>query len=240
MPVYSLIVADRAALGRRSGRRSAGTGARRSPRPATRSTTSRAPPTGGSSSAGAAPPTASARAIADDHDRHGPTHAMLRRMVRRVVPDAARTSRFTHAWGGPLGAPRDWMPTVAYDPAGGLRHRPRLHRPGRRHRQPRRPRPGRPDRRRRTPPLTRLPMVNHRSPDWEPEPLRWLGVRFVQHGYAQLDRQAERTGVAPSGRSAGRAAGQPLSGAVGPPAGSRSPGRHRRGSGQTRPTTTGG
>ena len=24
--------------------------------------------------------------------------------------------------------------------------------------------------------LTRLPWVNHRSPRWEPEPLRWLGV----------------------------------------------------------------
>jgi glycine/D-amino acid oxidase-like deaminating enzyme len=24
--------------------------------------------------------------------------------------------------------------------------------------------------------LTRLPWVNHRSRDWEPEPLRWLGV----------------------------------------------------------------
>ena len=24
--------------------------------------------------------------------------------------------------------------------------------------------------------LTRLPWVGHRSPDWEPEPLRWIGV----------------------------------------------------------------
>ena len=24
--------------------------------------------------------------------------------------------------------------------------------------------------------LTRLPWVNHRSPRWEPEPIRWLGI----------------------------------------------------------------
>ena len=25
-------------------------------------------------------------------------------------------------------------------------------------------------------PLTRFPWVNHRAPDWEPEPIRWLGI----------------------------------------------------------------
>jgi hypothetical protein len=28
----------------------------------------------------------------------------------------------------------------------------------------------------RTTELTGLPWVGHRSPDWEPEPLRWLGI----------------------------------------------------------------
>ncbi len=27
--------------------------------------------------------------------------------------------------------------------------------------------------------LAQLPWVGHRSPDWEPEPLRWLGVHAV-------------------------------------------------------------
>ena len=44
-------------------------------------------------------------------------------------------------------------------------------------------------------------MVGHRSPDWEPEPLRWLGVRYVQGAYTRLDDRAERTGVAPTGKT---------------------------------------
>jgi hypothetical protein len=39
-----------------------------------------------------------------------------------------------------------------------------------------------------------LPLVGHRSPDWELEPLRWLGVRMVQRGLAGLDERGERTG----------------------------------------------
>jgi glycine/D-amino acid oxidase-like deaminating enzyme len=49
--------------------------------------------------------------------------------------------------------------------------------------------------------LTSLPMANHRPPSWEPEPFRWLGVRFTQLGLAWVDARAERTGRPPSGRS---------------------------------------
>ena len=31
-----------------------------------------------------------------------------------------RDVQFTHAWGGPLGMPRDWMPTTSYDAAAGV------------------------------------------------------------------------------------------------------------------------
>ena len=50
-------------------------------------------------------------------------------------------------------------------------------------------------------PRTQLPLVGHRSPDWEPEPLRWLGVRFTQAALTRIDRRAERTGKPPTGRS---------------------------------------
>jgi hypothetical protein len=53
----------------------------------------------------------------------------------------------------------------------------------------------------RTSERTDLPLVNHRSRSWEPEPLRWLGVRTVQAGIARVDRRAERSGRPPSGRS---------------------------------------
>ena len=46
--------------------------------------------------------------------------------------------------------------------------------------------------------LTRLPWVGHRSPRWEPEPLRWIGVNGgswavtgadVEEAAAKADRQ---------------------------------------------------
>jgi hypothetical protein len=49
--------------------------------------------------------------------------------------------------------------------------------------------------------LAELPMVGHEPKRWEPEPLRWLGVRHVQKAAARLEEKAIRTGRAPSGRS---------------------------------------
>ena len=49
--------------------------------------------------------------------------------------------------------------------------------------------------------LTELPLVDHRSPNWEPEPFRWLGVRYVQEALLRLDEKADRTGRPPTGRS---------------------------------------
>jgi len=49
--------------------------------------------------------------------------------------------------------------------------------------------------------LTELPIVGHRSPLWEPEPLRFLGVRYVQRAFARLDEAGERTGKPPTGRT---------------------------------------
>jgi glycine/D-amino acid oxidase-like deaminating enzyme len=138
-------------------------------------------------------------AIEDSLDRHGPTHDMLRRMTIEWFP-MLRDVQFTHAWGGPLGMPRDWMPTTSYDAAIGVARAggytgqgvAAANLFGRILRdlilgdvtQ-----------------LTQLPTVNHRSPRWEPEPFRWLGIRFAQEGFARLDRDSERTGKAPTGRT---------------------------------------
>ena len=137
--------------------------------------------------------------ITDSMDRHEPTHAMLRRMAVDWFP-VLRDARFTHAWGGPVAAPRDWMPTMAYDPGAGLATSRGYTGQG----VATANLAGRvltdlitgADS-----PLTGLPMVNHRSPLWEREPLRWLGVRFVQEGYMRIDAKAERTGAAPTGRT---------------------------------------
>jgi glycine/D-amino acid oxidase-like deaminating enzyme len=101
--------------------------------------------------------------------------------------------RFTHAWGGPLGIARDWHPSVTWDPvtrtgrAGGyvgdgvaaanLAGRTLADLLlGRRT------------------PLTDLPWVGHRSPRWEPEPLRWLGVNAGLVVAALADREESATG----------------------------------------------
>jgi hypothetical protein len=44
-------------------------------------------------------------------------------------------------------------------------------------------------------------MASHKPRLWEPEPLRFMGVRFVQRGFQQLDAKAEKTGVPPNGKS---------------------------------------
>ncbi|HYO42401.1 MAG TPA: FAD-dependent oxidoreductase, partial [Candidatus Limnocylindrales bacterium] len=51
--------------------------------------------------------------IRREYDRHGPTHEALKGFVREWFP-VLRDVRFTHAWGGPLGMPRDWHPTMAF------------------------------------------------------------------------------------------------------------------------------
>ncbi|HEX2180704.1 MAG TPA: FAD-dependent oxidoreductase [Rubrobacteraceae bacterium] len=137
--------------------------------------------------------------IKDEYDRHEPTHEMLRRAALEWFP-ALEGARFTHAWGGPLAVPRDWMPTMSYDPASGLATAhgytgqgvATANLSGRTladmilGRQTG---------------ITLLPTVNHESRPWEPEPLRWLGARFVQRGLKSVDDYAERTGEPPTGKT---------------------------------------
>jgi hypothetical protein len=42
--------------------------------------------------------------------------------------------------------------------------------------------------------LVRLPWVDHRSPRWEPEPLRWLGVSASLAVMTGADAEEARTG----------------------------------------------
>jgi glycine/D-amino acid oxidase-like deaminating enzyme len=137
--------------------------------------------------------------IKDEYDRHAPTHEMLRRAARSWFP-ALGEARFTHAWGGPLAVPRDWMPTMSYDRESGVATAHGYTGQG----VATANLSGRTladlilDR---DTPITRLPTVNHRSRSWEPEPLRWLGARYVQRGLGRVDDRAERTGEPPTGKT---------------------------------------
>ena len=137
--------------------------------------------------------------IKDDSELHHPTHEMLRRTAREWFP-ALEGARFTHAWGGPLAMPRDWMPTMSYDPAQGIATARGYTGQG----------VATANLSGRTladlilgrdTAVTRLPTVNHETRTWEPEPLRWLGVRYVQRGLMKADDHAEQTGEPPTGKT---------------------------------------
>ena len=137
--------------------------------------------------------------IEDEYDRHAPTIAMFQASVQAWFP-RLRNIRFTHAWGGPLGAPRDFMPTMSFDPKTGVASArgyvgngvATANLSGRvladlilgKKTE-----------------ITSLPCVNHRSPRWEIEPFRYLGVHYIQRAYWNIDRKAERTGIPPSGKT---------------------------------------
>lgn len=137
--------------------------------------------------------------IEDSYDRYPPVHEMIKGLVLEWFP-MLRGIAFTHTWGGPVGMPRDSTPTVLYDRAQGLATARGYTGQG----------VATTNLMGRiladliggvTSELTGLCLVGHRSPDWEPEPLRWLGVRYVQGAYARIDQKAERSGRTPSGNT---------------------------------------
>jgi glycine/D-amino acid oxidase-like deaminating enzyme len=119
----------------------------------------------------------------------------LWRILQRHFPEAAPFG-IDHAWCGVLGVPRDWCATLGFDPATGMgwaggyvgvgvstanlagRTLADLALG-------------------RETALTRLPWVNRRPRRWEPEPLRWLGVRGMYALLNAADR-AETRGGPPS------------------------------------------
>lgn len=104
-----------------------------------------------------------------------------------------RGTRVSHAWGGPLGVPRDWCASVGLDRATGLGWAggyvgdgvATTNLAGRTLRDLVLERDTA---------LTRLPWVNHQSPKWEPEPLRWLGVNATRVAFTAADREEAVTG----------------------------------------------
>jgi glycine/D-amino acid oxidase-like deaminating enzyme len=130
--------------------------------------------------------------ISSASEHHAATHAGLRRTFEEWFP-ALKGTRFTHSWGGVLGMPRDWIPQIGFDKSTGVGYAYGYtgHGVATSNLAGRTLADLITDR---VTDLTRLPLVSHRSPSWEPEPLRWLGVRFVQRGMTRLDQQGARSG----------------------------------------------
>jgi glycine/D-amino acid oxidase-like deaminating enzyme len=126
------------------------------------------------------------------YDRVDRVHDALRASLVDLFP-VLRDVRVTHRWGGNLGVPRDWYPSVGYDRTTGTAWAGGYVGDGVAASQL----AGRTladlvlgaDTAR-----TRLPWVRRRTARWEPEPLRWLGVNGVTALMARADRTEERTG----------------------------------------------
>lgn len=126
-------------------------------------------------------------------ERRSDVHDTIARTLVQLLPQLSDTA-ITHRWGGVLGVPRDWRPSVGLDRRNGLawaggyvgegvavsnlagRTVADLVRGDRTD-------------------LTSLPWVDHRSRRWEPEPLRWLGINGGLRLAARIDRHEERTGT---------------------------------------------
>jgi glycine/D-amino acid oxidase-like deaminating enzyme len=118
--------------------------------------------------------------------------AALAHSLGVLVPVLADVE-ITHRWGGPLGIARDWQASVGLDRSTGLawaggyvgdgvattnlagRTLARLIRGG-------------------DDSLTHLPWVDHRSPPWPREPMRWLGANAALRAMTLADAVEERNG----------------------------------------------
>lgn len=125
------------------------------------------------------------------HDRDDDVWSGLRSTLRELFP-VLRDARFTHAWGGPLGIPRDWCASVGLDRSTGLAWAggyvgdgvTTTNLAGRTLRDLILERDTE---------LTALPWVGHRSRRWEPEPLRWIGVNAGLRAMTYADAEEHRT-----------------------------------------------
>jgi glycine/D-amino acid oxidase-like deaminating enzyme len=127
--------------------------------------------------------------ITDQQDRDPATIAFIQQSVLDWFPFLGGV-RFTHAWGGPVAMPSDWMPSVSFNAqtkigliggytgqgvstsnmtgkilAGLIRGE--------------------------STGLENLPLVQRRSPKWIPEPLRWVVVRYMQDALVRIDDATE-------------------------------------------------
>ena len=133
-----------------------------------------------------------ASAVRPEHDREPDTFAALRQVLVDMLP-VVRDAAVTHTWGGPLGIPRDWCASVGLDRRTGLAWAGGYVGDG----------VATSNLAGRTltdlvlgwtTALTALPWVGHRSPRWEPEPLRWLGVSAALKVMTSADDVERRTG----------------------------------------------
>ena len=130
--------------------------------------------------------------VSPAYDRVDRVHAALHRTLVEMFPVLAE-ARITHRWGGNLGIPRDWYPSVGFDRATGTAWAGGYVGDGVAASQLAGATVADLILRRDTE-RTTLPWVRRRSARWEPEPLRWLGVNAVTALMSRADRTEARSG----------------------------------------------
>jgi glycine/D-amino acid oxidase-like deaminating enzyme len=145
-------------------------------------------------------------------DRDGAVPAATIEYLTGVLNTALPQTRgvpVAHGWCGVLAVPRDWTAGVAFDPATGLGEAggyvghgvTATNLAGRTLADLVLKRPTA---------LTELPWVSHRSRTWEPEPLRWIGVRGLYTAYKLADgHEGRRAHTSPIAVLADRITGRP-------------------------------
>ena len=124
-------------------------------------------------------------------ETHSGMHHRIWRVLVEMLPQVA-DARITHRWGGVLGIPRNWLPGVRFDPrtgegvlggyvgegvaASNLAGRTMADLIAERATE-----------------RTSLPWVGVSSRRWEPEPLRWLGVRASRALLGVADYHEQRS-----------------------------------------------
>lgn len=130
--------------------------------------------------------------VRPSYDQVPAVFAALRQTLAELFPVLGEV-KVTHHWGGPLGVPRDWCASVGLDRESGIGWAGGYVGDG----------VATTNLAGRTladlitgtdSNLTRLPWVGHRSPEWEPEPLRWLGLNAGLQVMSLADREETRTG----------------------------------------------
>lgn len=138
--------------------------------------------------------------ISPANDLHAGVHAGLEATLRDMFPALGEVA-FTHRWGGPVGIARDWWASVGFDPLTGMAWAggyvgdglATTNLAGRTLADLITRRPTE---------LAAMPWVGHRSPPWEPEPLRWLGINTLVRLPGGADDHEERTDQPERWRSA--------------------------------------
>jgi glycine/D-amino acid oxidase-like deaminating enzyme len=125
-------------------------------------------------------------------ERRSGIHERIIETLVKMLPQLGDIA-ISHRWGGVMGVPRDWFPSVGFDRESGIAWAGGYVGEG--------VAPSNLAGRtladlitRTDSPRTDLPWVGHRSRNWEPEPLRWLSINGGLRVMGLADRSEARSG----------------------------------------------